>query len=209
MFGDDVPTIAMAGPPCRAGMPDLGRIRCLLLSLSLAQKYSSGRATQQADTRRRIIAAALELYQEQGVSATTMLDIARRADVAPAPSPITSGPPPPSRPTSPARSSPSCACPHPTCSLASMGCASGWICWSASWQRSSIGPGLGGVRGSGKAPESPSGPTPRPATISNWTPSRGARTAVLGRGCRGGVDHRVWSVGHRLARRRAGRANRP
>ncbi len=50
----------------------------------MPRKYELGkRATQQADTRRRIIAAALELYQEQGVSATTMLDIARRADVAP------------------------------------------------------------------------------------------------------------------------------
>jgi AcrR family transcriptional regulator len=50
----------------------------------LPRKYALGkRAAQQADTRRRIIAAALGLYQEQGVSATTMLDIARRADVAP------------------------------------------------------------------------------------------------------------------------------
>ena len=50
----------------------------------MPRKYELGkRATQQADTRRRIIAAALELYQEQGVSATTMTDIARRADVAP------------------------------------------------------------------------------------------------------------------------------
>jgi AcrR family transcriptional regulator len=50
----------------------------------LPRKYELGkRAAQQAGTRRRIIAAALELYQEQGVSATTMLDIARRADVAP------------------------------------------------------------------------------------------------------------------------------
>jgi AcrR family transcriptional regulator len=50
----------------------------------LPRKYELGkRAAQQANTRRRIIAAALELYQEQGVSATTMLDIARRADVAP------------------------------------------------------------------------------------------------------------------------------
>jgi AcrR family transcriptional regulator len=50
----------------------------------LPRKYELGkRAAQQAETRRRIIAAALELYQEQGVSATTMLDIARRADVAP------------------------------------------------------------------------------------------------------------------------------
>jgi AcrR family transcriptional regulator len=50
----------------------------------MPRKYALGkRAAQHADTRRRIIAAALELYQEQGVSATTMLDIARRADVAP------------------------------------------------------------------------------------------------------------------------------
>ncbi len=50
----------------------------------MPRKYALGkRAVQQADTRRRIIAAALELYEEQGVSVTTMLDIARRADVAP------------------------------------------------------------------------------------------------------------------------------
>ena len=50
----------------------------------MPRKYELGkRAQQQAETRRRIIAAALELYQERGVSATTMLDIARRADVAP------------------------------------------------------------------------------------------------------------------------------
>lgn len=50
----------------------------------MPRKYTLGkRAAQQADTRRRIIAAALELYKEQGVSVTTMLDIARRADVAP------------------------------------------------------------------------------------------------------------------------------
>jgi AcrR family transcriptional regulator len=50
----------------------------------LPRKYELGkRATQQAETHRRIVAAALELYQERGVSATTMLDIARRADVAP------------------------------------------------------------------------------------------------------------------------------
>jgi AcrR family transcriptional regulator len=50
----------------------------------LPRKYALGkRAIQQADTRRRIIDAALALYQEQGVSATTMLDVARRADVAP------------------------------------------------------------------------------------------------------------------------------
>jgi AcrR family transcriptional regulator len=50
----------------------------------LPRRYSLGkRATQQAETRQRIIDAALALYQEQGVSATTMLDVARRADVAP------------------------------------------------------------------------------------------------------------------------------
>ena len=50
----------------------------------MPRKYELGkRVAQQAETRRRIIAAALELYQERGVSATTMLDIARRADVAP------------------------------------------------------------------------------------------------------------------------------
>jgi len=50
----------------------------------LPRKYELGkRAAQRADTRRRIVTAALELYQEQGVSATTMLDVARRADVAP------------------------------------------------------------------------------------------------------------------------------
>jgi len=46
--------------------------------------YSLGkRAVQQAETRRRIVDAALALYEEQGVTATTMQDIARRADVAP------------------------------------------------------------------------------------------------------------------------------
>jgi AcrR family transcriptional regulator len=50
----------------------------------LPRNYELGkRAEQQAETRRRIIAAALELYQERGVSVTTMLDVARRADVAP------------------------------------------------------------------------------------------------------------------------------
>lgn len=50
----------------------------------MPRKYELGkRAAQQAATRRRIIAAALELYQEQGVSGTTMLDVARHADVAP------------------------------------------------------------------------------------------------------------------------------
>ncbi len=50
----------------------------------MPRKYELGkRAVQQAETRRRILDAAIELYLEQGVSATTMLDIARRADVAP------------------------------------------------------------------------------------------------------------------------------
>ncbi|HEY6570715.1 MAG TPA: TetR/AcrR family transcriptional regulator [Candidatus Limnocylindrales bacterium] len=50
----------------------------------MPRKYDLGRrAEQQADTRRRIIDAAMELYQEQGASGTTMLDVARRADVAP------------------------------------------------------------------------------------------------------------------------------
>ena len=50
----------------------------------MPRKYALGkRAIQRADTRRRIIDAALALYQERGVSATTMLDVARRADVAP------------------------------------------------------------------------------------------------------------------------------
>lgn len=48
------------------------------------RKYDLGRrAIQQAHTRRRIIDAALALYQERGIAATTMLDVARRADVAP------------------------------------------------------------------------------------------------------------------------------
>jgi AcrR family transcriptional regulator len=48
------------------------------------RKYELGkRAVQQAETRRRILEAARDLYLEQGVSSTTMLDIARRADVAP------------------------------------------------------------------------------------------------------------------------------
>jgi AcrR family transcriptional regulator len=48
------------------------------------RSYSLGkRADSVADTRRRIVDAALELYQEKSVSATTMLDVARRADVAP------------------------------------------------------------------------------------------------------------------------------
>ncbi len=50
----------------------------------MPRRYELGkRAAQQEATRRRIIAAALELYQEQGVSTTTMRDVALRADVAP------------------------------------------------------------------------------------------------------------------------------
>lgn len=50
----------------------------------MPRKYALGkRAVQQAETQRRIIEAALALYQEKGVSATTMQDVARRADVAP------------------------------------------------------------------------------------------------------------------------------
>jgi betaine-aldehyde dehydrogenase len=50
----------------------------------LPRRYSLGkRATLQAETRQRIVDAALALYEEQGVSVTTMLDVARRADVAP------------------------------------------------------------------------------------------------------------------------------
>ena len=50
----------------------------------MPRKYELGkRAVQQADTHRRIVDAALELYQESGIATTTMLDVARRADVAP------------------------------------------------------------------------------------------------------------------------------
>lgn len=50
----------------------------------MPRSYSLGkRADQVAGTRRRIVDAALALYEEQGVTATTMQDIARRADVAP------------------------------------------------------------------------------------------------------------------------------
>lgn len=49
----------------------------------MPRKYDLGkRAIQRADTRRRILHAAMQLYQEQGVLATTMQDVARRADVA-------------------------------------------------------------------------------------------------------------------------------
>ena len=50
----------------------------------MPRKYALGkRETLRTDTHRRIMDAALSLYQEKGVSATTMLDVARRADVAP------------------------------------------------------------------------------------------------------------------------------
>lgn len=42
------------------------------------------RADHKASTRARIVQAAVELYMEVGLSATSMLGIARRADVAPA-----------------------------------------------------------------------------------------------------------------------------
>ena len=41
------------------------------------------RAEAVSATRQRILDAALALYQEQGIAATTMQDVARRADVAP------------------------------------------------------------------------------------------------------------------------------
>lgn len=48
------------------------------------RKYRLGkRAVSVAETRQRIIDAAVALYQEQGISFTTMQDVARRADVAP------------------------------------------------------------------------------------------------------------------------------
>lgn len=50
----------------------------------MPRAYALGkRATQRAETRRRIVDAAIGLYQEQGISRTTMQDVARRADVAP------------------------------------------------------------------------------------------------------------------------------
>jgi AcrR family transcriptional regulator len=50
----------------------------------LPRSYSLGkRAAQQAETRKRIVDAALAVYEEKGVTATTMQDVARRADVAP------------------------------------------------------------------------------------------------------------------------------
>ena len=50
----------------------------------MPRSYSLGkRAARQAETRKRIVDAALAVYEEKGVTATTMLDVARRADVAP------------------------------------------------------------------------------------------------------------------------------
>jgi AcrR family transcriptional regulator len=50
----------------------------------MPRRYDLGKRLQQKDdTRRRIVAAAAELYREQGVSQTSMAQVARRADVAP------------------------------------------------------------------------------------------------------------------------------
>lgn len=50
----------------------------------MPRRYKLGqRADQMAITRARIVQAAVELYTERGISATTMKDIAERADVAP------------------------------------------------------------------------------------------------------------------------------
>ncbi len=50
----------------------------------MPRKYSLGqRAASVAVTRSRILDAAIELYQERGITATTMQDVARRAGVAP------------------------------------------------------------------------------------------------------------------------------
>lgn len=47
--------------------------------------YSLGkRAVQVANTRERILEAAMSLYRDQGIRATSMHDVARRADVVPA-----------------------------------------------------------------------------------------------------------------------------
>lgn len=50
----------------------------------MPRRYTLGkRADQKEQTRRRILDAAAALYQERGVSQTTIPEIARRADVAP------------------------------------------------------------------------------------------------------------------------------
>jgi AcrR family transcriptional regulator len=48
------------------------------------RKYTLGKRTVAiAETRQRIIDAAMAIYQEKGISNTSMQDVARRADVAP------------------------------------------------------------------------------------------------------------------------------
>jgi AcrR family transcriptional regulator len=50
----------------------------------MTRAYRLGkRAESQAETRARIVSAALDLYAERGMSATSMLAVARAADVAP------------------------------------------------------------------------------------------------------------------------------
>lgn len=50
----------------------------------MPRTYTLGRRAEQfAQTHERILVAAIELYQERGVSRTTMQDVAGRADVAP------------------------------------------------------------------------------------------------------------------------------
>ena len=50
----------------------------------MTRPYALGkRAVQHAETRGRIVDAAIALYRERGMTATTMQDVARRADVAP------------------------------------------------------------------------------------------------------------------------------
>lgn len=49
------------------------------------RRYSmAGRTAQVARTRARIVTAALALYRERGIAGTSMQQVARRADVAPA-----------------------------------------------------------------------------------------------------------------------------
>ena len=59
----------------------VNRLRQVQRAKELLAREAGG--PERADTRRRIVDAALGLYEEQGVTATTMQDIARRADVAP------------------------------------------------------------------------------------------------------------------------------
>jgi len=50
----------------------------------MPRRYRLGRrAEQMASTRARIIQAAIDLYTDRGISATSMQEVARRADVAP------------------------------------------------------------------------------------------------------------------------------